>query len=118
MDSSNIYRFNGIDPFDNWTIKEGCLIGYYPRNSIINGLSQTNGVTISKDALFIPNTVISISGSCFREVKRFKTIFIPDSVKRISRSAFISTEATLIVSPGSYAEQYAKKHGFKVEGKF
>ena len=40
MDSSKVYRFHGEDPFDNWTFKDGVLMGYYPRNSLINALSK------------------------------------------------------------------------------
>lgn len=115
--TSNIYRFNGIDPFDNWTVKDNCLIGYYPRNSIINGLSQSNSVLVSKDTMMIPNTVFSIKGSCFKSNKRFKRIFIPKTVKSISRNAFSNCNATLIVTTNSYAEKYAKKYNLKYTSK-
>ena len=115
--TSNNYRFNGIDPFDNWTIKDGCLVGYYPRNSIINGLSQSESVLVSKDTMVIPNTVFAIKGSCFKGNKRFKKIFISKTVKSISRNAFLNCNATLIVTTNSYAEKYAKKYNLKYASK-
>ena len=95
MKTSNVYRFNGADPFDNWTIKDNCLYGYYPRNSIINGLSSLNNVIIQKDVLIIPDGVIEIKGSCFRNNKRFKKIIIPTSVRKIGRNAFKGCKAEI-----------------------
>ena len=112
MDSSNIYRFNGKDPFDNWTIKDGCLIGYYPRNSLINLLNKS--LIIKDKVIIIPNSVISIENSCFRKSNYMK-VYIPSSVKRISVTAFLDTEITLCVTKDSYAEKYAKRKGLKYE---
>ena len=112
MDSSNIYRFNGKDPFDNWTIKDGCLIGYYPRNSLINLLNKS--LIIKDKVIIIPNSVISIENSCFRKSNYMK-VYIPSSVKRISVTAFLDTEITLCVTKDSYAEKYAKRKGLRYE---
>ena len=43
MKTSNIYKFYGVDPFDNWRVVNKELVGYYPRNSLINLLSKQNG---------------------------------------------------------------------------
>ena len=108
MDVSNIYRFNGVDPFDNWTIKDNKLYGYYPRNSLINLLNKDN--YINKDnTIIISNIVTSINGSAFRKVNKYKEIIIPPSVNKISKVAFLDSSITLIVSKNSYAEKYAKK---------
>ena len=93
MKTSNIYRFNGLDPFDNWTIKDNCLYGYYPRNSLINGLSSIRGVIIKENTLIIPDGVKEIKGSCFRNNQRFKKIIIPKSVIKISKNAFKNCKA-------------------------
>lgn len=115
MDSSNIYRFNGTDPFDNWTIKLGFLLGYYPRNSLIHQYSQLNSVFIKEESIYIPSTVKNIHGSCFRKVNKYKYIYIPESVKFISDLAFRKCTATLMVVKDSYAEKYAKKKKLKYE---
>ena len=110
MDTANIYRFNGVDPFDNWTIKDGVLSGYYPRNSLVNLLSK---VEIVKDEIVIvPQTVTHISGSCFRKTS-FKEIHIPTSVKKICNRAFLDMKGILVVNRNSYAEKYAKRKGLR-----
>ena len=111
MDTSNIYKFNGVDPFDNWTIKDGALYGYYPRNSIINGLSKANSVQISNNTVIIPDGVVSIHGSCFRNNNKYEEIIVPPSVKRISDNAFLNTNIVVVVTKGSYIERYAKRKG-------
>ncbi len=111
--SSNIYRFNGKDPFDDWTVKDGSLYGYYPRNSLINLLSKQNSVIIFEDILTIPDGVVSIENSCFKNNKRLEQVFIPSSVKHISKSAFANTVATLVVEENSYAMKYAIKYNLK-----
>ena len=113
MASSNIYRFNGVDPFDNWTIKDNKLIGYYPRNSLINLMSKSKGVVIGINAILIPDEVREITGSAFRKVNKYKEILIPKSVTKISEQAFIDSTLTLIVSKDSYAEKYAKRKKLK-----
>ena len=112
MNSSNIYRFNGVDPFDNWTIKDNELYGYYPRNSLINILSSHNSLIIIDNTIIIPDTVISIKGSCFRNIKN-KKIYIPSSVKKISNSAFKNIDAILYVTENSYAEKYCIRKGLR-----
>lgn len=115
MDSSNVYRFNGTDPFDNWTIKYGYLLGYYPRNSKVNQLSQLHSVFIKDKTIHIPNTVKVIYGSCFRKVEKYEYIHIPETVLHISDLAFRKCTATLVVIKGSFAEKYAKKKKLKYE---
>ena len=112
MNSSNIYRFNGKDPFDNWMVKDGELYGYYPRNSLVNILSKQAGVSIVDNVLVIPETVISIKGSCFRNNKHW-AIYIPSSVKKISDNAFKDTTALLVVDKNSYAEKFFKRKGLR-----
>lgn len=112
MNSSNIYRFNGKDPFDNWMVKDGELYGYYPRNSLVNILSKQAGVTIVDNVLVIPDTVTSIKGSCFRNNNHW-AIYIPSSVKKISDNAFKGAVALLVVNKNSYAEKYFKRKGLR-----
>ena len=111
MDASNIYRFNGVDPFDNWTISHHSLIGYYPRNSLINQLTKLKIDDI--EHFIIPNGVTSIEGSCFRNNRIIKTVKIPPSVVRICNRAFTNTDVTLIVHKNSYSERYAQRKGLK-----
>lgn len=114
MDSSNIYRFNGIDPFDNWVVNEdGVLRGYYPRNSLINLISKQHGVEPNNGTITIPYGVISIAGSCFKKNKAIKQIIIPKTVNKISDVAFLETDIVLYVYKNSYAEKYAKRKGLK-----
>ena len=113
MDTSNIYRFNGVDPFDNWTIKDNVLYGYYPRNSIINGLSKINGALILDNTIIIPDGVVAISGSCFRNNNKYEEIIVPPSVSKISDNVFLNADVVIVVTPGSYVEKYAKRKGFK-----
>lgn len=108
-----MYKFNGVDPFDDWTIKDGCLYGYYPRNSLINILSKSNSVRIDDDSIYIPNIVAHIKNSCFKNNKRCKQVFIPDSVKHIDNEAFDNTNLILVVVPGSYGEEFAIRKGLK-----
>ena len=117
VDTSNIYRFNGVDPFDNWTIKDSALYGYYPRNSLINLLSASSGPTPKDGVLVIPTNVKSIKGSCFRKSNTLKKIYIPQSVIYISEKAFLDCKATLYVQQGTYAEKYAKSKGLKYKEK-
>lgn len=131
--TSNIYRFNGKDPFTNYKLeKNGLLIGFYPRNSLINQLSsKDNGVRIYKDHLVIEDNVKTIGRSVFRNNKDYKFIvigknvetiedyafyntkseefIIPASVKHIRKNSF-SKDAFLIVKKGSYGERYARRN--------
>lgn len=109
MDTSNIYRFNGKDPFDNWTIKDNVLYGYYPRNSLINALSR-KGTNLHNENLIILDGIQAIGSSCFRNNRRYLTILIPESVKRIAKNAFLNCHAKLLVMDDSYALKYAVRH--------
>ncbi len=113
MDNSNIYRFNGIDPFDDWTIHNGELYGYYPRNSLINLISKKNGIANKQGELIVPKTVTSIKSSCFRNNKTIKRICIPKTVVKISETSFLDTEMVLYVYKNSYAEKFARRKGLK-----
>lgn len=136
MDSSNIYRFNGVDPFDNWTMnKDGVLRGYYPRNSLINLISQSkSGLKIASNGwtALVSASVNVIGRNCFRGNKRFKVIhvmpcvkaiddyafyseiplrvYLPDSIQHIKKNSF-SRNVTLIVYKDSYSERFAIKQG-------
>ena len=135
MDSSNIYRFNGVDPFDNWTINNGELRGFYPRNSLINQFSKSKcGLTVSKNgkAAIVSANVDVVGRNCFRGNRRFKSIFVmpfvkaiedyafysdiplrvflPRSIQHIKKNAF-SKNVTLIVFKDSYSERFAIKKG-------
>lgn len=107
MDTSNIFRFNGIDPFDNWTIKDGCLYGYYPRNSFINMISKSKGPFIEEDRIIIPKDVKEIRGSCFRNNQKYTEVVVPITVKKVSEDAFRNSNITIVVTKGSYIEEYA-----------
>ncbi len=135
--TSNVFRFNNKYPFDNWTLKDGKLLGYYPRNSFINILSaKDNGIGVySTYCVIRPNTKV-IGRNCFKNNKRFgfyclcegierieqnafvniraKDIGIPRSIKYIHKNAF-SKSTLLFVYPGSYAEAYAKKNGYLIK---
>ena len=136
MDSSNIYRFNGVDPFDNWTTNEdGVLRGYYPRNSLINLISQSkSGLRIASNgkAALVSAFVNVIGRNCFRGNNRFKIIYVmpcvkaiedyafysniplrvylPESIQHIKKNSF-SRNVTLIVYKDSYSERFAIKQG-------
>ena len=136
--SSNIYRFNGVDPFDNWSTSNGELRGYYPRNSIINltTKSHSDGIGVYSNYCVVRQNTKVIKRSCFRNNKRFgiitlsegleiiedyalynmrlKEIGIPKSVKRIYKHSF-SKDTLLFVYKDSYAEKYAIKNGFRYE---
>ena len=137
ISNSNIYRFNGKDPFDNWTEKDGVLKGYYPRNSLINLLSKSeSAIGVYPNYCVIRGNVKSIGRSTFRNNKRFglivisegvetieeyaflnasiKEIGLPHSIKKINKNAF-SKNITLFVYKDSYAEKYAIRNGFKYE---
>ena len=115
MDSSNIYRFNGVDPFDDWVISNGHLYGYYPRNSLIHALSKRYGITCDDGVIYIPKLVTNIDGSCFRNNTSIKKVYVSSSVMSISNTAFTNTDIILVVYPDTYAERYAKKKGMKYE---
>ena len=138
MASSNIYRFNGTDPFDNWSTKDGVLCGYYPRNSLINQITKehSDGVGVYPSHIIFRESVKVVKRSCFRNNSRFglitlsegleviedyafynmklKDIGIPKSVKKIAKNAF-SKDMVLSVHKGSYAEKYAIRNGFKYD---
>ena len=135
--TSNLFRYNGVDPFDDWaTLNDGELRGYYPRNSLIHQITQANskGLEITSNCCVISDPVKKIGRSCFRNNERFdriviskgvevidfyafwggkcKEIVIPKSVKSIKKNAF-SIGVTLLVHQGSYAERYAIRNGFQ-----
>ena len=107
MDTSNIYRFNGLDPFDNWSISDGVLSGYYPRSSLINIFS--NEIMVKDDSIVIPDGVVVIGCSCFRN-NDYQSIIIPQSVKKINKNAFLNCKATLLIDNNKYIVRYAKRH--------
>ena len=109
MDSSNIFRYNGKDPFDNWTLKGDTLYGYYPRNSLINLASKLRGVLIVGDGIYIERYVKKIGPSAFRGVTSYATIFIPREVISIAKNSFDGTSAFIFVEKDSYAEKYMKR---------
>ena len=134
--TSNIFRFNGSDPFDNWkTTKEGKLVGYYPRNSLINLASKNDsGIDDYTIICVINGCVKTIGRSCFRNNERFELIVLYEGIEKIEEYAFynmklkhlviprsirsirknsFSKDFTLYVSKGSYAEKYAIRNGFK-----
>lgn len=136
MDTSNIYRFNSKYPFDNWTLKEGILLGYYPRNSLISAISSyENDFKDCGDKGIVGSRVSTIGRSCFRKNYRFKIIEVmdevktiedyafysdipmlvslPNSVKRIKKNTF-SNNVTVRVYRNSYAEKYAKRKGLNI----
>lgn len=136
MDTSNIYRFNSKYPFDNWTLKEGVLLGYYPRNSLVSAISSyKNGFKDCGDKGIVESCVSTIGRSCFRNNNRFKTIVVMDgvetiedyafysdipmlvslpiTVKRIKKNSF-SNNVTVKVYRNSYAEKYAKRKGLNI----
>ena len=136
--TSNILRFNGVDPFDNWSTSHNELRGYYPRNSIISSLTETfsDGIGVYPNLCIVRNNIKVIKRSCFRNNQRFlsitlsegieviedyafynmklKDIGIPKSVKKIAKHAF-SKDITLFVYKDSYGERYARRNGFSYE---
>ena len=138
VSSSNSFKFNGIDPFDDWSTSNGELRGYYPRNSLINLITKahSDGIGVYSNTCVIRSNVKIIKRSCFRNNERFgiitlsegietiedysfwnmrlKDIGIPRSVKKIAKNAF-SKDMVLSVYKGSYAEKYAIKNGFKYD---
>ncbi len=63
--------------------------------------------------------VITIKEEAFAGCKNLKSVTIPPSVTEISEQAFEGLDPksiTIRCAPGSHAEAYARKHGFKVEG--
>ena len=136
MDTSNIYRFNSKDPFDNWTLKDGVLLGYYPRNSLISAISSyENDFKDCGDKGIVGSHISTIGRSCFRKNSRFKVIEImpgvetiedyafysdipmlvslPCTVKCIKKNSF-SDNVTIRVERNSYAEKYAKRRGLNI----
>lgn len=136
--TSNVYRFNNSYPYDNWeTTKDGKLIGYYPRNSLINLSSQIkSGIGVYPNNCVIRNNVRVICRNCFRNNKRFGLITITEGVERIEEYAFynvrvkeiglprtlksirknsFSKDMLLYVYKDSYAERYAIKNGYRYE---
>ena len=113
MNTSNIFRFNGVDPFDNWKVYKDTLLGYYPRNSLINLYSMSSNRYIDQGSYFvIKEGIKEIGPSCFKNNTRFKVIIIPSSVISIKKNAF-NKDITLMVYPGSYSERYAIKNNIK-----
>ena len=136
MNTSNIFRFNGVAPFDNWTIKDKELYGYYPRNSIINALSQNETVKLYLDICLIPVSVLTIKRSAFRKNQNIKhivllegleniedyvfyetnieTVLIPKSVKHIGKNAFSNcSKLDIAVHPNTYGEKYVIRNKLK-----
>ena len=136
MDTSNIYRFNSKDPFDNWTLKDGVLLGYYPRNSLINAISSyEKDFKDCGDKGIVGSCASTIGRSCFRKNSRFKVIEVtpgvetiedyafysdipmlvnlPITVKHIKKNSF-SNNVTVKVYRNSYAEKYAKRRGLNI----
>ena len=135
QDTSNIFRFIEETPYDNWTLKDGALKGFYPRNSLISQISSSNnGLEVSNDRCLIKGNIKVIGRNTFRNNQRFREIYlsegvtsimeyafygctakeivIPKSVRHIRRKSF-SKATLLLVYRGSYGERYARRYGYK-----
>jgi len=65
-----------------------------------------------------PEGLTHIGEQAFAQAPKLELIHIPDSVTEFERNIFIdSPNVVLHVSPGSAAEQYAKRVKFKIEYK-
>ena len=62
----------------------------------------------------LSNGITEINKSTFAHCQSLKTITVPDSVTSIHDDAFTGSNPTFICSEGSYAERFAKEHGFAV----
>ena len=73
-----------------------CPYVYLDRQSITSGLIQiTNGNCI------IPDGIIEIGKSCFKNIRDLKTLTIPSSVKVISKYALFNTSIKQLIIPKS-----------------
>jgi len=73
-----------------------------------NAFSSCSGLT----SIAIPNSITSIGDFAFAGCSGLTSVTIPDSVTSIGKELFFGCgEVILMVSEGSYAEQYAKDNG-------
>ena len=90
------------------TFEEGSKL----KNIKLVGLALNNKMT----ELELPFGVQTIGDASFRECNKLQKIVIPSSVTSIVSNSFYKTSnVTLYVVEGSYAESYAKKYGLKYE---
>ncbi len=69
------------------------------------------------NSVVLPDSITNISELAFAYCRNLEKITIPDSVINIGENAFNGCPDTLVIyaSPGSYAENYAKINGIKVQ---
>ena len=107
----------------NITIAKDIIIPYehidavgevYIVNGIGPGAFDSSSKLSTIHSVVIPNTVKIIRDYAFRYCDLLRKIVIPPSVTIISENAFYGCSAGLVVEcvEGSYADTYAKEHGF------
>ena len=63
--------------------------------------------------IHLPDTLESIGEWAFRDCAGLERLVIPKSVKEIGAESFLGcSNLTIIAEKGSYAGEYAEKHGF------
>ena len=62
----------------------------------------------------LPEGLTIISGNAFKNCRSLREVYLPDTMSSINNLAFADlTEITFSVAEGSYAEQWAKEHGYE-----
>ena len=98
--------------------------GYIIPEGIVSIGDYAFGLCYYFDSIIIPGGVTHIGKRVFDECDNLRTVMIPDSVTYIGDAMFgenyddfggFSWSGTLIVTKGSYAEQYAKDNGISYE---
>lgn len=125
-DGLDLYRINGkrsVDIVIPEMINDYAIVGIYHEafaSTHITSVVIPEGVTWIGDSAFsrckyltsveMPSTIEKIGSYAFRECK-MTTIYLGPNISEIGKNAFMDCNATLIVEPGSYAEQYAINNG-------
>lgn len=105
-----VYAFKGAVNCKEIIFEEGSQIDYIAGSSF-NYLEKLK-------ELKIPETVTTIGNYSFANCQKLEKVYLPSLVGKINDNAFDNCDKEKLVfsvAKGSYAENYAKEHGFNYE---
>ena len=109
---------NNVADIEDWTFTDcSSLTSVTIGNSVTSIGKRAFASCSSLTNINIPNNVKSIGERAFSLCSSLKSIIIPESVTSISGYAFLYHSDDLVIkcAPGSYAAEYAKNNGIKVQ---
>ena len=113
---STVYSYTVTEIADN-AFSNNTAIEYIEIPSTVKDIGEYAfyGCTNLKKAV-LPASVTMIKDATFYGCTKLEEIIIPASVTSIAANAFRDCPVKFVGEDGSYAEKYAKEHGFAFEG--